>query len=148
MQKIGKAEKILKPKIYQIKIKKTPNNSAPCSTIMCKEATLGTRNTTKHIGSIFVKTKPLKWCRNLFHSEKWCLINTSSSLSWNNKLRPFVVFGKCLPNFLSCHPNRCCGLYLFLAAPDRTSQAQWLWEMFPTTNHSFLCKFTPTIELC
>lgn len=45
------------------------------------------------------KTKPLKWCRNLLHAEKWYLINTGSSLSWNNKRTPFIVLGKCSPIF-------------------------------------------------
>lgn len=50
MQKICKVENILK-KPYQIK-KKNSNSAARSSTI-CKQATPGTANATKHIGSIW-----------------------------------------------------------------------------------------------
>lgn len=45
------------------------------------------------------KTKPLKWCRNLLHAEKWYLINTGSFLSCNNKPTPFIIVRKCSPIF-------------------------------------------------
>lgn len=82
----------------------------------------------------FDKAKPLKWCRNLFDSEKWCLIKRGLSLSWNNKPNLFVGFGKHLPSFfvLSCKQTLC-----FVSASDSRCQN------FPRTvtpRHASDCK--------
>lgn len=75
----------------------------------------------------------MKSCRNLFHSEKFCLVSTGSSLSRNNKPCPFVLLGK---SFISVYNS------------FQRELSKDVWGMLPITNHWFLPRFTHVLELC